>query len=366
MQRVSLWLKRLALLPLGLALGLGGAELAVRIAGGDPLELIEQFQRSDAARDDCLRPAPGLGYELVPGACQANSLGFHDDEPMEPRPPGGKLVVALGDSLTEQRAYVDMLEPMLTQRLGVPVEVRNMGVSGYSILNEAALLEQRALDFEPDLVLLQVCLNDYGISPVLFRHEGEFRWLRAATGNMGLLELWLFERSALARMLILGGVSYHMRGVGDEDHMADVDAALARMVRLCEQRGIPFELVIFPTVAPESSWSPTETLTYQRLLAQAELHELSVTDLSPRMLAGDIEMLRRCHGDEVYADLDARLAAWGIAPDVAELIRSLDRGHLGVGKPVRPDQLVDTTHPNFLGHYLAAEALVDKLAAKLK
>ncbi len=365
MRRASGWLLRLGLLLVGLALGLGGAELAIRAAGTDPLVMNTGLLGNQTARPDCMRPAPWVGYELVPGACHANSLGFHDDEPVEPRPPGGKLVVALGDSITEQRAWVDVLERMLEQRLEVPVEVRNMGVTGYSVLNELALLERRALDFEPDLVVLQVCLNDYGVTPVLVHHDGELRWLRAATGGLGGLELWLFEHSALARNLVLRGVSTRMGGMGNEEHMAQVDAALGRMQQLCHERGIPFELVIFPTIAPREQWSPTEEATYLRLVEQAAVHGISTTDLTPRLLGGEIDTLRRHRVDEIWGDLDAHLAAWGAGPEAATLLRSMDRRWLGLGKRLRPEQRQDTTHPNFLGHFLAAEALAGKLASEL-
>ena len=357
---------RLALLLLGLVVGLLLVEGVMRVAGLDPLVSQEGLLGTQSGRSECVRPAPWLGYELVPGACRANSLGFRDREPPAVKPSGSLRILALGDSITEQRAWVDMLELLLDRRLEADVDIWNMGVTGYAVLNELELLRRRGLDFEPDLVVLQVCLNDYGVTPVLFRHEGEVQWLRATTGAMDRSTLWLFERSALVRYLKLRGASLHMRGVGDPEHMARVDAALVEMHRLCQERGIPFELVIFPTLAPQDGWRHTEVVAYQRFLELSSAHELPFTDLAPRMLAGDVEDLRRHQSDPVFADLDATLAIWGVGSEAGDLIRGMDRDVLGVGKRIQPHMYDDTTHPNFLGHWLAAEALAGKLAPLLE
>ncbi len=153
-------LSRALLVVAGLLLGLLAVEGGVRLGAYDPMVSQRGLLGAETKRGDCVQPAPYVGYEMVPGGCGANSLGFQDTEPVATRPAGGKRVLVLGDSITEQRSYVDMLELMLAERLDAPVEVWNLGVTGYSVLNEAELLRRRALDLEPDLVVLQLCLNE--------------------------------------------------------------------------------------------------------------------------------------------------------------------------------------------------------------
>ena len=366
MARVRKLLVRALLVLIGLLVGLLVVEGGVRLGAYDPMVSQQGLLGAETKRDDCVRPAPWLGYELAPGGCGANSLGFKDREPPASKPPGSLRVLVLGDSITEQRAYVDMLELMLDQRVEAPVDVWNMGVTGYSVLNELELLRHRALDLEPDLVVLQVCLNDFGVTPVLFEFEGDLYWLRASTGAMDRLGLWLFERSALARLIKLSTASRHMQGIGDPEHEARVSAALVEMQRLCQQRGVPFEVVLFPTLAPRARWATSEEQTYQHFVDLTASHGIPFTDLTPRMLGGPVDDLLRYRGDPVYAQLDSTLASWGIDPSAGGLLRGMDARMLGLGKPIQPHQYDDTTHPNFLGHYLAAEALTERLAPQLE
>jgi len=356
----------MGLVLVGVLLGLLLVEGGVRLGAYDPLVSQQGLLGSQGGRGDCVRPAPHMGYELLPGACGANSLGFKDLEHPAAKPPGTLRVLVLGDSITEQRAYVDMLELLLAQRLGAPVEVWNMGVTGYSVLNELELLRHRALGFDPDLVVLQVCLNDFGITPILFEHDGQLHWLRANTGGMGPIGLFLFEHSALARLVKLHTASRSMQGVGDAEHEAAVAAALVEMQALSEGAGVPFELVIFPTLTPRARWARTEEWTYSRFLELTEQHAIPTTDLTPRMLGGPVDDLLRYRGDPVFAELDAALARWQIEPEAAGLLRGMDARMLGLGKNIQPHMYEDTTHPNFLGHYLAAEALADRIAPQLE
>jgi hypothetical protein len=214
-------------------------------------------------------------------------------------------------------------------------------------------------------VVLQLCLNDFSVTPVLFEYMGQTYWLRATTGAMDRLGLWLFERSVLVRMLELRTASLHMAGIGDPEHEAAVEAALIEMARLCGQRGIPFEVVLFPTLTAREDWIPMEETAYSRFVEIAREHDIPLTDLTPRMLGGSVEDLLRYQSTPVYQDLDAKLADWGVDPKVAGMLRGMDAQVLGVNRPIQAHQYEDTTHPNFLGHYLAAEALAERLAPQL-
>ena len=121
-----------------------------------------------------------IGYEPIPGlrfdgpdlktydyrTSETNSLGYRDREHALSKPSGVTRIVVLGDSLAMglwvpkiEDIFPAKLEARLNQR-GLRTEVLNFGVVGYNTLQEVATLADRGLRFEPDMVLVQYCLND--------------------------------------------------------------------------------------------------------------------------------------------------------------------------------------------------------------
>lgn len=138
----------LILLPAaGLFLGLAGLELVVRAAS-----------RTSAAPVASDRPA--YYYKF------SSTESFQNPPFQEEKPAGTFRIVTIGDSFTFPHllqlddAYPARLQRMLNLNPGAArVEVLNWGVSGMSSIQEVQIL-QRALKTKPDLVLLQITLND--------------------------------------------------------------------------------------------------------------------------------------------------------------------------------------------------------------
>jgi lysophospholipase L1-like esterase len=116
------------------------------------------------------RPAPKIGYELVPGvagtgsfgeAIVINSHGLRDVERPWAKPPGVTRILALGDSFTfgmkveAPDSYPKALEALLNgSGDGRRYDVINAGVVAYSLCQERTWLEQTGWRYEPDLVLV--------------------------------------------------------------------------------------------------------------------------------------------------------------------------------------------------------------------
>ncbi len=91
-----------------------------------------------------------------------NSHGFRVPEHAFKKPEGTLRVVVLGDSYTDGSEVGD--EATFTWRLQERlsnVEVINLGVYGYSTVQELLTLERLGLRYQPDLVLLMTIANDY-------------------------------------------------------------------------------------------------------------------------------------------------------------------------------------------------------------
>ncbi len=101
------------------------------------------------------------------GRVRINSLGFRGREVKARKEPGVVRVLALGDSFVfgigvdEEHAFTTRLESRLRDLTGLPHEVVNMGVPGFSTDQEYLQFRERGLALAPDVVLLVVCDNDF-------------------------------------------------------------------------------------------------------------------------------------------------------------------------------------------------------------
>ncbi len=165
---------RLVMVLLGLGLGLILAEGACKW-----LDVRSARQRHEAT-SRISRPSkiPGVRFELIPNVVsvtpgmrqevRVNNLGFRGPDVSADKPEGTFRIAVLGDSIAfgrtyhQQEVFTTLLERNLNQRYGEGrFEVINAALSGRDTWEEAALLEHRILPLDPDLVVLQICMNDH-------------------------------------------------------------------------------------------------------------------------------------------------------------------------------------------------------------
>lgn len=135
-------------------------------------------------------------HELVPNTvCRSrysewetvfkvNNLGFRDEPMTVEKPEGVFRILLLGDSFIEgegvnlEQTAAQVLERKLTDIVGRPVEVVNMGVMSYSPIIYRRVIEDKGLPLNPDLVIVAVDMsdfqNDYAYSKDL-DENGNFR-----------------------------------------------------------------------------------------------------------------------------------------------------------------------------------------------
>ena len=159
---------RLGLAAAGLALGVAALELALRLIG--PVGSAPGLRSLHEPRLDRpwlygLRPgATSRHSRALPVEYAVNSDGFRDAPRAQRKPAGALRILVLGDSVAfgfgvaQEESFPAQLEARLAR--GGRAEVLNFGVGGYNPYTEAALLADRGLSFEPDLVLVQFSIND--------------------------------------------------------------------------------------------------------------------------------------------------------------------------------------------------------------
>jgi lysophospholipase L1-like esterase len=118
---------------------------------------------------------PKMVYELTPGFFYQegfiNKQGFRGKDFIKEKKRNVIRIVMLGDSVTEGmripagKTFSDLLEVLLNQKAAqagnaLRYEVMNFGVGGYNTEAELELLKTKALEYSPDIVVLNYCFND--------------------------------------------------------------------------------------------------------------------------------------------------------------------------------------------------------------
>jgi lysophospholipase L1-like esterase len=254
--------KNLSLVIFALLLALGIGEVLVAVTGVAPEVAVISVGRYRFSAN------PSIGYEPVPhyeGSGRttwfmtfndrSNNLGFRDRDHDVRRIEDTRRILILGDSVTmgigiksPEEIYSSVLEREL-RAAGKNVEVLNFGVAGYNTQQEVAMLIEKGLVFDPDIVVLQYCLNDReevngGVLRKLRRTE------KHATGTESNLLVPVLNRSALYRFLhhhVLAEASRLRRDESLERLGEDtVEESFALLARTARKEDIEVLVVVFP------------------------------------------------------------------------------------------------------------------------
>jgi len=255
---------------------------------------------------------PALMYELVPAVMDHNSAGFRDREYSLAKGAGVYRVAFLGDSLTFG-VDVDLdhtpprrLEAYLNRaRHSSPriYQVLNFGVPGYSIIQEAELARIKALSYAPDMVVLQVCINDWQPYTIEFvdllrsSRELDSSWLlgfyhpqnallRRALYQSQLYRRYRYYRHQRWLARSGGGTGGRAAGAGDFDaplmayyrKHGFYQQHFGRLARMLRKRSIPLVVVLVPAAASVDPGGETYTRRLQQLRGYCGEHGSTLLD----------------------------------------------------------------------------------------
>jgi lysophospholipase L1-like esterase len=145
-----------------------GMELLTRAVFPEAVYRQENFGFYPAGAGDLLpsRCFQDRGYTLLPFEIKTNRLGLRSNrEYTRQKPPGVFRIAALGDSFTyglwvnNQDTWPAQLETLLN-REQFRCEVFNTGIVGFTLADEYQLLKEKAIHYDPDLVLVAFYSND--------------------------------------------------------------------------------------------------------------------------------------------------------------------------------------------------------------
>lgn len=263
--------------------GLAAAEIGLRIyagtqgvGAGELGRLFErgstesrQAQTGELTRSGLVQPSPHeeLIYELRPNVrgtlagrlLHTNKHGMRGREVDPAKPPNTFRIVGLGDShmfgtgVAQGQTYLDRLERLLNASASEEqrYEVLNFATPGFNTAQQVAMLEHRALEFDPDLIVIHFVYDD--LAPPRYLANPSATGSRSTLYLLELLTSFSaapsdeeppppsLVRSTEADEDLLARVS-------DRDYMAGLEGvarALKRLARLSEEHDIPVLFLMF-------------------------------------------------------------------------------------------------------------------------
>jgi hypothetical protein len=249
-----------------------------------------------AQGESCMQEHPKLFYVPMPHCTTSakepegplvsyryNACGHRGAVACGPKPPGTLRIAGLGDSFTEgvmvaeEDTYLVRAAAAVSEAVGGPVEVHNLGVSGYDLLQYEGRLPE-ALALEPDAVTVGLLPNDLfhdvsesarrrlrergeeiGIREAITERQHEHRkgllrrarsWMRRSRAVLAL-QHGLFQSPSLYAAL------YTLRGTtGDylsaelspewEERLRSTEQVLITMAGEAQRAGTPLVVIVIP------------------------------------------------------------------------------------------------------------------------
>ena len=278
-----------------------------------------------------ISPNSAIGHQHIPGArarlmgvdVKINRDGLRDEYAIQQTGEGARILM-LGDSITfgwgvpEQDTVATRLERTFLLRYGASVEVINSGVGNYNTAMEVAWYEQEGVLLKPDMVVLNVFINDAEQTPV---RQGVAWWDRTLYSRV-----ILFGAFDTLTRTIFGGPGWKDYYVNlyedDAPGWISMQGAVARLAELCRLSGIPLVIVDYPELRELSPYPFTtvskkianlatrEGLPYISLLDSVETRDprsLWVTEPDPHPNSVATEAMVESLAPQLWAVIGSRL-----------------------------------------------------------
>lgn len=197
------------------------------------------------AHAGCYQPAPTTGYEPIPNKCKRDDLGFYRTW-KGPKPDDAFHVLVLGDSIADQHEWVvDTMSSMNKITVNSPrIIASNAGTPGYDTCSELRVLEERGLQVNPDLVLLQYCPNDLAVTAtVIPTNEDRVRFY--VGWEYTEFPKWILRSRALT-YIMLKNLQFNRTESKMRASQTPVSACLKQFKKLSESEGFSLHVAAFP------------------------------------------------------------------------------------------------------------------------
>ena len=268
-----------ALMGASLVAGVFAMELALRPFGvvfSAANQIVEAKIADGGKRPAWSKPHKDIGYVPVSGRGPYGELtSAHPAE----KPKEKRRALFAGDSIAELRFLEKAVEARQPDRNGF--EFWNIGVSGYSTVQERLYFEEFGRRLKPDLLILEFCLNDFDGTPVVFKDEKEGFVVLVPQMGRDEYNQWLFLNSTLYRFYLSLKKSLFIDPRGRPGRLSDMKANMARFKAMAQEDGFKLKVVIYPTLDVRANWTQNDNTHYQAILAILDELQIEAHDLAP-------------------------------------------------------------------------------------
>ena len=279
---------------------------------------------------------PAIGHQHVPGAqarlmgvdVQINAEGLREKSS---RISIGKKkrILMLGDSVTfgwgvpQSETVAARLEQALTRTVDDPVSVINAGVGNYNTAMEVAWFERHGLKYEPDMVVLNIFINDAEPTPLYANTSWWDRQLYSRVILFGAVD-------TVARVA-LGGPDWkdYYQGLYSERAAGwhAMQTAVSRLADLCRAQNIPLIIANYPELRELAPYPFSDVSAKIEALAQA--NDLPYVSLLPAVQNQKAPKLWVTPPDPHPNSYAAGLMADYLAPILSDVLQSGASGIAG-------------------------------------
>lgn len=244
-----------------------------------------------------------------------NSLGFRDLEFPVEKPEGELRILAVGDSFTYgpsvqlDGTWPQILERALAEEREGTVEVINAGFAtgSHNPPGYVDWIRSDALAFQPDLLIVGLCLNDMGDIPMLAYPKAQPEpMLGGVSQLLNYVQRELEQRRIMAEERDYGDVVRQ-----DSAMWEATQEALAQIGEILDTAGIGFVVAVFPMVSQLGENYPYLSL-HEMVGEFCSANDLAWVDLLPRYRGREESDLWSHPTDQHPNDVGNRLIAEGV------------------------------------------------------
>jgi hypothetical protein len=261
------------------------------------------------------------------------------------KPPGVFRIIVLGDSFTfAGKVHFDdnfalRLQRMLNLNQNQPrVEVLNWGVPGFSTMQEEQLMKTAVLEYQPDLVLLEITLNDAEIQPYHVTHSSAIE-RRKDFQNTWLARHWKTYALLLDRYFNTiqnrEYLQYHLNLFQNPETWNPFSGAIDKISEMSEHHHVPVLAFIFPMLSAAIDEHYLFAPVHEKIMAKLSSTAIIPLDLKPFFTNIPPERLQAIPGEDAHPNeiahriaadaIYASLAHHHLIPEQAE-IKKLHKG----------------------------------------
>lgn len=283
-------IKKILLIFAGLLFILGALELflCVNPYFGYRCERFKADQGSpDMILQDYLRPCSFLGYELIPNSRDyINSKGLIGRRYETDKGSNVCRIFLLGDSVAAQNGYLNtFLEASMNKKVNpVYIEVYNGAVPSYDVRKYALQLENRVLQYSPDIVALVLFMNDFYLNTcIYYKYAGqtvEYNFPTQEVCSVFTPSRFFMTHSNLYRFFVLRLNNYlysKLNTVGRTGIEYNGLYYLNKIKKTCMENDIILCAAISPYLKPFDEYDSDERIDY--LTIRKVLNELDISYL---------------------------------------------------------------------------------------